>query len=111
MLRHRANHGFTPIIGSSRSLLPPHPGRDAGLRVKVDDDLADQAGLGALEPGLGIAVAPTRRQLEGDHPGEGEDGYTVRSGHEPILRRGPILAQAVLPATRSHYRPLARILV
>jgi hypothetical protein len=52
MLRHRANHGFTPIIGSSRSLLPPHPGRDAGVRVKVDDDLADQAGLGALEPGL-----------------------------------------------------------
>ena len=51
MLRHRANHGFTPIIGSSRSLVPPHPGRDAGVRVKVDD-LADQAGLGALKPGL-----------------------------------------------------------
>lgn len=58
MLRHRANHGFTPIIGSLRSLVPPHPGRDAGVRVdagvwvKVDDDLADQAGLGALKPGL-----------------------------------------------------------
>ena len=52
MLRHQANHGFTPIIGPSQSLLPPHPGRDAGVRVKVDDDLADQAGFGALEPGL-----------------------------------------------------------
>ena len=41
-----------PSIGPSQSLLPLHPGRDAGVRVKVDDDLADQAGFGALEPGL-----------------------------------------------------------
>jgi len=52
MLRHQANHGFTPIIGPLAEPPPPHPGRDAGVRVKADDDLADQAGFGALEPGL-----------------------------------------------------------
>jgi hypothetical protein len=52
MLRHRANHGCTPIIGPSQSLLPLHASRDAGVRVNVGDDLADQAGFGALRPGL-----------------------------------------------------------